>query len=126
MNYLSQFRGLPRQVYVLCLVRWISGMGSLVFTFSSLILTGMVGLSTRQAGFVAMTYAVANVIGAIVGGKMADFYGRKRIFFWFTVVTCAFYVLGSYYCTTIWIVPITLCAFFFGSSSCNRFYSMYF
>ena len=54
MSYFSQFRGLPRQVYILCLVRWITGMGSLVFTFSSLILTGMVGLTTGQAGIVAM------------------------------------------------------------------------
>ncbi len=115
MSYLSQFRGLPRQVYILCLVRWITGMGSLVFTFSSLILTGMVGLTTSQAGIVAMCYAAANVVGAIVGGKAADYYGRKRIYFWFTLITCAFYVLGSFYCTTIWIVPISLCAFFFGS-----------
>ncbi|MBP5750869.1 MAG: MFS transporter [Firmicutes bacterium] len=115
MSYLGQFRGLPRQVYILCLIRWITGMGSLVFTFSSLILTGMVGLSTSQAGTVAMFYAAANVVGAIVGGKAADFFGRKRIYFWFTLVTCCFYVLGSFYCTTIWIVPISLCAFFFGS-----------
>lgn len=115
MSYFSQFLGLPRQVYILCLVRWISGMGSLVFTFSSLILTGMVGLTTKQAGIVAMLYATANVVGAIVGGKMADFYGRKKIYLWFTVVTCCFYVLGSFYCTTIWIVPISICAFFFGS-----------
>ena len=115
MNYISQFRGLPKQVYILCFVRWITGMGSLVFTFSSLILTGMVGLTTRQAGFVAMSYAAANVVGAIVGGKAADFFGRKRIYFWFTLITCCFYVLGSFYCTTIWIVPISLCAFFFGS-----------
>ena len=110
MSYFSQFLGLPRQVYILCLVRWISGMGSLVFTFSSLILTGMVGLTTKQAGIVAMLYAAANVVGAIVGGKMADFYGRKKIYLWFTVVTCCFYVLGSFYCTTIWIVPISICA----------------
>ena len=115
MNYLSQFRGLPKQVYILCLVRWITGMGSLVFTFSSLILTGLVGLTTSQAGFVAMCYAAANVAGAIVGGKMADYYGRKRIYFWFTVVTCVFYVIASFYCTTILIVPLSICAFFFGS-----------
>ena len=115
MNYLSQFKGLPRQVYILCFVRWITGMGSLVFTFSSLILTGMVGLTTSQAGVVAMGYAAANVVGAVVGGKAADFFGRKKIYFWFTLVTCGFYVLGSFYCTTIWIVPISLCAFFVGS-----------
>ncbi len=103
MNYLSQFRGLPKQVYILCLVRWITGMGSLVFTFSSLILTGLVGLTTSQAGFVAMCYAAANVAGAIVGGKMADYYGRKRIYFWFTVVTCVFYVIASVYLSLIHI-----------------------
>lgn len=115
MSYFSQFRGLPRQVYILCLVRWIVGMGSLVFTFSSLILTSMVGLTTSQAGIVAMLYATANVLGAIVGGKAADYFGRKKIYFWFTLATCLFYVLGSFYCTTIWIVPISLCAFFIGS-----------
>ena len=67
MNYLSQFRGLPKQVYILCLVRWITGMGSLVFTFSSLILTGLVGLSTSQAGFVAMCYAAAKIGRASLG-----------------------------------------------------------
>ena len=115
MSYFSQFRGLPRQVYILCLVRWITGMGSLVFTFSSLILTGIVGLSTSQAGFAAMCYAAANVIGAIVGGKMADYYGRKKIYLWFTVVTCSIYVIASFYCTTILIVPLSIFAFFFGS-----------
>lgn len=115
MSYFSQFRGLPRQVYILCLVRWITGMGSLVFTFSSLILTGMVGLTTGQAGIVAMLYSVSNVIGAIVGGKMADFYGRKRVYLWFTIITCAFYWIASYCCTTIWVVPLSIVSFFFGA-----------
>ena len=115
MSYLGQFRGLPKQVYILCLVRWITGMGSLVFVFSSLILTGIVGLSTSQAGIVAMLYAAANVAGAIVGGKAADFYGRKKVYLCFTVVTCTIWYIASFFCTTIWVVPLTLIAMFFGS-----------
>ncbi len=92
-------------------------MGSLVFTFSSIILTSMVGLTAFQAGVVGFLYACSNVVGAIVGGKLADLYGRKRVYFIMTIITCIFYFISSFFCTTIWIVPLSICAFF-GSNAC--------
>lgn len=80
MEAINQFRGLPRQVYLLSIVRTIMAMGTFVFTFISLIASSRFGMSDFEIGNIMLLVAVANVFGSLSGGKLADLFGRKRVF----------------------------------------------
>ncbi len=80
MGLLNQFRGLPRQVYLLSIVRMIMAMGTFVFSFISLLASSKYGLNEFQIGNVMMFVAAANIAGSLLGGKLADTFGRKRMF----------------------------------------------
>ena len=45
MGALSQFKGLPKQVYYLSAIRVIMALGSLVFPFLSLMMTSYLGFN---------------------------------------------------------------------------------
>lgn len=105
MTVINQFRGLPRQVYCICIVRIIIGTGSMIFTFFSLLMTRMFGFSEFQAGLAFFVMAVSNVFAAIIGGKLADHYGRKRIYMVFNMLTAAIYALTSTVAGTKGMIP---------------------
>lgn len=115
METFNQFKGLPKEVYILSLTRWISGMGSMIWAFSSIILTSVVGLSSQQTGWVMLCYSTATMIGTVVGGKAADYYGRKRVILALTIISSLSKLVSAFLCTSVWIVPLTVISFFFGS-----------
>ncbi|NMA94048.1 MAG: MFS transporter [Clostridiales bacterium] len=90
-------------------------MGKLVWAFSSIILTSIVGLSSQQAGWAMMFYSFSMALGIVAGGKAADYYGRKRALLVFTIFSCIFKLISSFFCTTVWIIPLTIGSFFFGN-----------
>jgi MFS family permease len=70
---------LPHDVYVLFLARFVNSLGQFVYPFLTLLLTERIGLSTSQAGAFVFFTAISSVPGAIVGGRLADRFGRKRV-----------------------------------------------
>ena len=73
------YRGLERSIYVLFFARIINSIGSFVFPFLTLFLTDKLGYSTGDAGFYMMLVTTSFVPGSIIGGKLADSFGRKKI-----------------------------------------------
>lgn len=75
----SLYRGLPRSIYVLFLATVVNGAGIFVFPFLTLFLTGKLGMDEREAGNFLFFTSIAYLPGAILGGKLADKYGRKIV-----------------------------------------------
>ncbi|MDD2301735.1 MAG: MFS transporter [Eubacteriales bacterium] len=117
MNYINQFRGLPRQVYCICLARMIIGIGSMIFMFFSLLMTRILGFTEFQAGLGFLLMAVSSVGGAIVGGKLADHFGRKRIYMICIVLTSVLYALTSTVAGTRSMIPFIYLSSIIGSAS---------
>ncbi len=115
MGVISQFRGLPRQVYLLSFVRIIMSLGSLVFPFLSLMLSTQLGFTTFQTGCVMIVVSAGNIIGSFGGGKLADLLGRKRVLIVATSITIAATLLAGWLCPSPYMVPCILLSYF-GSS----------
>ena len=79
LSYLDQFKGLNRQVYLICICRIIMGMGSMSYAFMSIHLRSILGLSEVGIGWVNVAVAIFSVTGGLVGGRLADIYGRKLV-----------------------------------------------
>ncbi len=78
-NPLAMYKGLPRPVYALFAATVVNGAGIFVFPFLTLFLTRSLGMDTRQAGNFMFFTSIAYLPGAILGGKLADRYGRKIV-----------------------------------------------
>ena len=75
----AMYRGLPAPIYALFLATTVNGIGIFVFPFLTLFLTERLGWSAGRAGSFMLVAAVAYVPGALVGGRLADRLGRKKV-----------------------------------------------
>ena len=78
-NVLSTYKGLPKEIYVLFIGRIINCIGSFVHPLMSLILTEKIGLSAGEAGIFVTSVAIFQVPALILGGKLVDTVGRKKV-----------------------------------------------
>jgi MFS family permease len=95
-KFLRSYSGLDRSIYFLCLAQVVNSIGHFVHPFLTMFLTQKIGMDPVEAGFYVMLSAVVWVPGSLLGGKIADQIGRKRILVIFqslaaaALVPCAF------------------------------------
>ncbi len=77
--YREAFSGLSREIWLLSLVMIINRSGAMVLPFMTLYLTTSLHYSLTQAGTVMGAYGVGSILGAYIGGQLADKYGHYRI-----------------------------------------------
>ncbi len=79
MQWPNIYRGLPRPIYILFIVRIVNAMGNFVYPFLTFYLTDKMGLSAEAIGTFFMVCAIVQGGGAIIGGKLTDRMGRKKL-----------------------------------------------
>jgi len=113
---LTQYKGLPREIYILFIGRIINCIGSFVGPLMALILTQKFGMSAEESGTFIAFQSFLQGVGLLVGGKLVDSFGRKKII-------VVFQSLGAIMLLLCGIMPISvLTAKMMMVSSC--FYSM--
>jgi len=80
---LAPYKGLPKEVYIIFLARIINAAGLFVFPLLTLLLTRKIGLSEGEAGLWITISGIAFMGSSLIGGKITDKFGRKKI-----IVTC--------------------------------------
>ena len=75
----TMYKGLPKSIYFLFLARVINALGNFVYPFLTIFLTDKLGIASSTAGVFVTSAALATVPGALIGGKLADVIGRKKI-----------------------------------------------
>ena len=114
MQMFSQYRGLPRQVYILCAARAAIAAGMMfVFPFLSLLLTSHLGYSEVTAGYIITFAASFSILGALVGGKLADEIGRKKVYVFSAVVVICTMVTAGFHVRDVLLLPCLILAYFF-------------
>jgi predicted MFS family arabinose efflux permease len=77
--YRDAFSGLNREVWILCTILTINRAGAMILTFTSLYLKEDLDFSLSQAGTVMAAYGVGSILGAYIGGELADRYGSYMV-----------------------------------------------
>ena len=75
----NTYRGLPKEIYILFIGRIVNSLGAYVHPLMALILTQKVGLSVIEAGSFVTILSVCQVPCLMLGGKLADSIGRKKV-----------------------------------------------
>ncbi|MHB1346889.1 MAG: MFS transporter, partial [Candidatus Humimicrobiaceae bacterium] len=95
-TFFSSYSGLPKSVFALFAVRIINCFGSFVYPFLTMFLTIKLGYSTEKAGFFVMAVVIAGSIGLLSGGKLADRFGRKKIFIILSILSATCFIISSF------------------------------
>ncbi len=95
----------------------ILGFSSMSFTISTLLLRSILGLPETIIGYIVSGQAILAVLASMLGGRLADLYGRKRItisMFVMVVISC---FMSSVLCRSRWIIPFLFITNFFSSAA---------
>lgn len=95
-NAFNRYRGLPKEIYVLFFARMINSMGAFVFPLLALILTEKIGLSKQEAGTWMTIFALTQFPCMILGGKLADTFGRKKLIILFQILGASIYAVCGF------------------------------
>lgn len=82
-SILSNYRGLPKDVYVLALGKMVNCIGSFIHPLLSLILTKKLGFSIGEAGLFVTLTAFLQTPCIILGGKLVDTIGPRKVIIYF-------------------------------------------
>jgi predicted MFS family arabinose efflux permease len=78
-NYLANFRGLSREIWLLSLVTFINRAGAMVIPFLSLYLVNVEGFTLPQVGWIMSCFGLGSLVGTYIGGRLTDTIGFYKV-----------------------------------------------
>lgn len=78
-NYLANFRGLSREIWLLSLVTFINRAGAMVIPFLSLYLINVEGFTLPQVGWIMSCFGLGSLVGTYIGGRLTDSIGYYKV-----------------------------------------------
>lgn len=124
MNYFNKlikkvdiYSGLPRSIYILTIIRVINAMGNFVYPFLTLFLTEHIGFSKKTAGDYFMISAFVQAAGSLIGGKLTDHLGRKKLFIICQGLAALCFAPCAFLGDSIWVPRLLITAGLFMSAA---------
>ena len=121
MGLMKEFGGFDRRVWTLFTARTIDGAGfSFMYPFLAIYLHDQLHISMSVVGLILLVAAGAGAVGNLIGGEIADAYGRKRIMAVSIIARgLVFVVIGAYIAGVVDLFLLTVLVavnFFLGST----------
>lgn len=117
LNFLTQYKGLPKQVYILSISRAVISMGMMfVYPFLSLLLTSRLGYSEMEASYIVVIASIASTLGTLVGGKLSDEIGRKKVYVAATFVVIISMTVAGFFASTHLVILFIIVTYLVASS----------
>ena len=91
-DLISPYKGMPREIYIIFISRIVNAMGCFVMPLMTIIMTDRIGLSNEAAGFFLSLNSMVFPVASILGGKLADTFGRKHLIIIFGTLGALLYM----------------------------------
>ncbi len=91
-KFLSQYKGLRQEIYVLFFGRIVTNLGSMVWPMLTMIMSQKLGMNASTIAVVMVLAGVIMVPANLLGGKLADKYNKKNIIVRFDIVSIVCYI----------------------------------
>jgi len=75
----DSLKGLPKNIWLICIVALINRTGTMVFPFLALYLTQEIGVEPGKAGLVLTFYGIGALVSAPFAGKLSDKIGALNL-----------------------------------------------
>jgi len=116
-DFFKSYSKLPRNVYILFLANVINAAGSFVYPFLAMFLTLKLGYNEYTAGIILTAVIAAEGTGKLIGGKLADWIGRKIVIIVLSLVSALIYIVIVFLDATILIPVLIILAGFIKSGA---------
>ncbi|WP_452221130.1 MDR family MFS transporter [Lacinutrix salivirga] len=77
-NYLSSYKGIAKEIWLLSFVTFLNRAGAMVIPFLSLYLIGEKGFTLPEVGWIMTSYGLGSMLGNLIGGKLTDVIGYYK------------------------------------------------
>ena len=111
-NYINNFRGFSREIWILALVTFINRAGTMVLPFLSKYLKEDLHFNYSQVGWIMVSFGFGSMLGSWLGGKLSDKIGFYKIMI-FSLFTSGLlfytipYITGFYpLCFAIFVIMV--------------------
>lgn len=112
---LEPYKGLQKEIYILAISRFVNALGALIFPFMTLILKEKIGLDELETGMYTAIAGLLFIPAGLLGGKIADFFGRKKTIIIFEIIGLLTYLFCIFIePSMIMVYTFMLTAFSFG------------
>lgn len=116
-HILKEYSGLPRGIYFIFIARIITALGTFVYPFLTLFLTDKMQMSKVSVGLYFTLLAGAYIPGALIGGKMADSFGRKKVMIIFQAFAAVCFIPCAFLGESMTVVYLIVAASFFNAAA---------
>ena len=110
MKLLNQYRGLRREIYILCFGRMVTNLGSMIWPVMTMILSQKLGLSAAEISYYFVGSSVIMLPASILGGRLADHFNKKRLIVFCDGISIVCFLISAF-------IPLgfgTICLFIAG------------
>lgn len=98
-NYINNFKGFSREIWILTLVTFINRAGTMVLPFLSKYLKEDLGFSLNQVSWILVSFGCGSLLGSWLGGKLSDKIGFYKIMI-FSLLTSGLMFFGLQHITS--------------------------
>ncbi|OXA91001.1 MDR family MFS transporter [Flavobacterium hercynium] len=98
-QYINNFRGFSREIWILTLVTFINRAGTMVLPFLSKYLKEDLQFTYNQVGWIMVAFGLGSMLGSWLGGKLSDKIGFYKIMI-FSLFTSGLALFFIQYITT--------------------------
>jgi MFS family permease len=95
MKLFSQYKGLKKEIYILFFGRIVTAMGAFVYPMLTLMLKVKLSFTPSQIAIFLAISTLLSLPASIIGGKLTDKIGRKKIIIIFDLITEALFILAG-------------------------------
>lgn len=110
LEFLEPYLGLPKEVYVIFVSRVVNAIGCFVGPFLTLILTKKIGMDSGTAGLYMSAAGLLYMPASVIGGKLADTIGRRKVIMIFDLLAIAFYFICGFVPPSMTMVYLVMLA----------------
>ncbi|MGB9812073.1 MAG: MFS transporter [Thermovenabulum sp.] len=93
---IKEYMNLPQALYVIIFAFMINSFGNFVRPFLTLLLTDKYGYSKDYTGYIVALVTFIIVPGSLIGGKLVDTIGRKKIMIIFHLISAVCLIVCSF------------------------------
>lgn len=106
----TPYKDLPKEVYIIFISRIVNALGCFVMPLLTFILTKNVGLSDDVAGIYMSVSALLQLPAAIIGGKLADTIGRRKVIIFTELMAAIIYFICGFIAPSMKLVYMIMFA----------------
>ena len=96
LHLFQEYRGLPRDMYVLFFGRIVTSMGSMIRPMLTLILHAKLGMNASEIATYQFLFALVSIPGSLFGGKLADRFSKKYLIIVCDIISVAGYIVCAF------------------------------